>query len=89
MLSSKTDQEHLAHVPSSNAISLSTDESNVSRKVKKRFRIVNAVPAFAVPITRVLDPVIIRAQWEIVIRSAGFALLISWAICGPLLAIPV
>jgi len=89
VLSSKTDQERLAHVPSSNAISLSTDESNVSRKVKKRFRIVNAVPAFAVPITRVLDPVIIRAQWEIVIRSAGFALLISWAICGPLLAIPV
>jgi len=89
-LSSKTlTQERLSHaVSSSNVTSLSTNESNVSRKVRKRFRIVNAVPAFAVPITRVLDPVIIRGQWEIVIRSAGFALLISWAVCGPLLAIP-
>ena len=92
VLSSKTptDEERLAHaVSSSNGTSLSTDESNVSSKVRRRFRIVNAVPAFAVPITRVLDPVIIRGQWEIVIRSAGFALSISWAICGPLLAIPV
>ncbi len=60
----------------------------MSRRIRKRFRIVNAVPAFAVPLTRVLDPVIVRGQWEVVIRSAGFALLISWAICGPLLAIP-
>jgi len=83
-------QERSSHAASSpNVFSSSTNESNVSRKVRRRFRIVNAVPAFAVPITRVLDPVIIRGQWEIVVRSAILALFISWAICGPLLAIPV
>ncbi|KAF8073792.1 hypothetical protein FPV67DRAFT_1560135 [Lyophyllum atratum] len=37
--------------------------------VKKHFKMVKAVPAFA-SLTRVLSPVVVRGQWEIVVRSA-------------------
>ena len=46
------------------------------------------VPAFG-PLTRVLNPVVSRAQWEIVVRSAFLAILLSLAIVGSLLAVPV
>jgi len=46
------------------------------------------VPAFG-PLTRVLSPVVSRAQWEIVVRSGFLAMLLSLAIVGSLLAIPV
>jgi hypothetical protein len=49
---------------------------------------VRRVPAFG-PITRVLSPVVSRAQWEIVVRSAFVSILISLAIVGGLVAIPV
>ena len=62
---------------------------DVETKVRKRFRLINAVPAFAVPLTRVLSPVIVRAQWEIVVRSAIIAFLISWIVVGSFLAVPV
>ncbi|KAA1469973.1 hypothetical protein DENSPDRAFT_858228 [Dentipellis sp. KUC8613] len=56
--------------------------------VRARERFVQTVPAFG-PLTRVLSPVVSRAQWEIVIRSASLALLISVVFVGALLAIPV
>ncbi|KAJ7288371.1 hypothetical protein C8J57DRAFT_514371 [Mycena rebaudengoi] len=56
--------------------------------VRKQFRMVKAVPAFAVPLTRVLSPVVVRGQWEIVVRSAVISLLVCWVILGSLLAIP-
>ena len=65
------------------------DMEDVETKVRKRFRLINAVPAFAVPLTRVLSPVIVRAQWEIVVRSAVIAFLISWVVVGSFLAVPV
>ena len=65
------------------------DGDNLETKVRKRFRLINAVPAFAVPLTRVLSPVIVRAQWEIVVRSVVIAFLISWAVVGSFLAVPV
>jgi len=46
------------------------------------------VPAFG-PLTRVLSPVVSRAQWEIVVRSGFLAMLLSLAIVGSLLAVPV
>jgi hypothetical protein len=46
------------------------------------------VPAFG-PLTRVLSPVVSRAQWEIVVRSAFVAMLMSLSIVGCLLVIPV
>ncbi|EDR13700.1 uncharacterized protein LACBIDRAFT_308969 [Laccaria bicolor S238N-H82] len=58
-------------------------------RVRKRFRLIQAVPAFAVPLTRVLSPVIVRGQWEIVVRSAAIAFLISWVLVGIFLAIPI
>lgn len=56
--------------------------------VKKRFNMVKAVPAFASPLTRVLNPIVVRGQWEIVVRSTIIAFLISWIILGSLLAVP-
>ena len=53
-----------------------------------QFKAIKAVPAFASPFTRVLNPVVTRAQWEIVVRSAAVAGIICWTIVGCLLAIP-
>ncbi len=49
---------------------------------------IRGVPAFG-PLTRVLSPVVSRAQWEIVVRSAFVAMLLSLSIIGSLLAVPV
>jgi len=46
------------------------------------------VPAFG-PLTRVLNPIVSRAQWEIVVRSASVAMLLSLTIVGSLLAVPM
>jgi hypothetical protein len=53
-----------------------------------QFKAIKAVPAFASPFTRVLNPVVTRAQWEIVVRSAAVAGIICWTVIGCLLAIP-
>ncbi|KAI5834409.1 hypothetical protein K523DRAFT_263238 [Schizophyllum commune Tattone D] len=57
-------------------------------EIKRGFNIVHAVPAFGVPLTRIRSPVIVRAQWEIVVRSAVLGFLICWAVVGALLAVP-
>ncbi|KAI0058275.1 hypothetical protein BV25DRAFT_1291788 [Artomyces pyxidatus] len=49
---------------------------------------VRGVPAFG-PLTRVLSPVVTRAQWEIVVRSAALSFAISLAVIGCLVAAPV
>jgi hypothetical protein len=91
-LSSKSSsQRSHSNINSKSTLSLSTyvtTDTGAAERVKKQSRLVNAVPAFAVPLTRVLSPVIRRGQWEIVVRSAGFAFLIAWVICAALLAIP-
>jgi len=56
---------------------------------KRQFKMVKAVPAFASPLTRVLSPVVIRGQWEIVVRSMIIACFVSWFAIGLLLAVPV
>ncbi|KAJ7147491.1 hypothetical protein C8R43DRAFT_1011017 [Mycena crocata] len=60
------------------------DESTV----RKQFKLVRAVPAFASPLTPVLSSIVVRGQWEIVTRSAIIALFLCWAILGSMLAIP-
>jgi len=65
---------------------LSAEE--MEERTKRRFKIVQAVPAFSSPLTHVLSPVIVRGQWEIVIRSTLIALLVSWIVLGSLLAVP-
>ncbi|KAF8583522.1 hypothetical protein K439DRAFT_1617434 [Ramaria rubella] len=54
---------------------------------RTRFRTVTAVPAFG-PLTRVLEPVVSRGQWEIVVRSALVAALGAWIVVGALVALP-
>jgi hypothetical protein len=49
---------------------------------------IQAVPAFSA-LTRISSPHIVRAHWEIVVRCAGIAMLVSWVIVGSLLAIPI
>ncbi|KAG5638244.1 hypothetical protein H0H81_001013 [Sphagnurus paluster] len=56
--------------------------------VRKQFKAVKAVPAFS-SLTRVLSPVVVRGQWEIVVRSAVIALIITWIVLGSLLAVPI
>ncbi|KAH8114337.1 hypothetical protein DFH11DRAFT_1593865 [Phellopilus nigrolimitatus] len=41
------------------------------------------------PVTRVLEPVVARAQWEIVVRAAAVAALASAVLAGALVALPV
>jgi hypothetical protein len=57
--------------------------------VRTQFKRVKSVPAFASPLTRILSPIVVRGQWEIVIRSSVIALLVTWIILGSLLAVPV
>lgn len=54
-----------------------------------QFKRIKSVPAFASPFTRVLNPVVTRAQWEIVVRSALLAGVLCWGFIGALLAVPV
>lgn len=55
---------------------------------QKRVRRMLQVPAFASPLTPVLNPIVTRGQWEIVVRSAIIAFVVSAAIIGGLVAIP-
>ena len=54
-----------------------------------QFNLIRAVPAFTSPFTRVLEPIVTRAQWEIVVRSTFLAGVISWTVVGCLLSVPV
>ena len=54
-----------------------------------RWRRVLSVPAFKSPLTKILSPVVTRAQWEVVTRSGILAFMISSVIVGVLVAIPV
>ncbi|KAH9080562.1 hypothetical protein EDB83DRAFT_2215585, partial [Lactarius deliciosus] len=56
--------------------------------IENQHQRIRGVPAFG-PLTRVISPVVSRAQWEIVVRSALVAMVMSLAIVGSLLAIPV
>ncbi|RPD62442.1 hypothetical protein L226DRAFT_544245 [Lentinus tigrinus ALCF2SS1-7] len=64
--------------------------SSVQSKMswRKRVRQMLQVPAFASPLTPVLNPIVTRGQWEIVVRSALIALALSAAVVGGLVAAP-
>ena len=47
-----------------------------------------SVPAFAAPLTPVLNPLVGRAQWVIVVRSAAVACAMSVVVVGGLLGVP-
>ncbi|PPR01747.1 hypothetical protein CVT24_001567 [Panaeolus cyanescens] len=73
----------------SDSVDIKDGKGSKEEGVWQRFKKVKEVPAFAVPLTRVLSPVVVRGQWEIVVRSAIIAFLISWVVLGALLAAPV
>ena len=56
---------------------------------RESFRRVSQVPAFASPLTPVLNPIVGRAQWEIVVRSAAISIVICGAVVGALMGVPV
>lgn len=68
--------------------SAAVTDMNTKVSWRERFRRVSAVPAFKSPLTPVLNPVVSRAQWEIVVRSALIALVLSVVIIAALVAIP-
>ncbi|GLB38430.1 hypothetical protein LshimejAT787_0502950 [Lyophyllum shimeji] len=83
----------LARPPPKGAVPTATASRHHSQEkgeafVRKHFKMVKAVPAFA-SLTRVLSPVVVRGQWEIVVRSSVMAFIITWLILGSLLAAPV
>ncbi|KAL0578626.1 hypothetical protein V5O48_003369 [Marasmius crinis-equi] len=57
--------------------------------LQEQFKMVRAVPAFASPLARVHSPVVVRGQWEIVVRSMVIACFVTWVILGSLLAVPI
>lgn len=58
-----------------------------SFSIKRKFKEIRTVPAFT-SLTRILSPVVVRAQWEIVVRSSLIAFVISLIVVGSLVAIP-
>jgi hypothetical protein len=69
--------------------------STVARKnvaeeevITARLKYIRSVPAFAVPLTRILSPVIARGQWLIVVRSAILSAIFCALVVGGLIAIP-
>lgn len=67
--------------PSQSPTQPPSDKEN-TLSYRARLALIRAVPAFAAPLTRVLEPVVTRAQWEIVVRSAAIAALISGTVIG-------
>lgn len=71
----------------------SAEERERKRKSRPTWRarlkkVYLSVPAFSAPLTPVLNPLVGRAQWEIVVRSAALSLVLSCVIVGGLLGAP-
>ena len=68
-------------------------EANEKGKVKENWKIrwkrALTVPAFRSPLTKILSPVVTRAQWEAVIRSGVLAFVVSAVVVAVLVAVPV
>jgi hypothetical protein len=76
-------------VPANQKYKSQSTKPQVSQQtIENQYHRVRGVPAFG-PLTRIMSPVVSRAQWEIVVRSGFVAMLMSLTIVGSLLAIPV
>ena len=65
------------------------DVGQVKEGWRAQWKRVLSVPAFKSPLTKILSPVVTRAQWEVVVRSGVLAFIISSVIVGVLVAVPV
>lgn len=66
---------------------------NEKGKVKENWRVrwkrALSVPAFRTPLTKILSPVVTRAQWEVVVRSGALAFVTSFVVIAIIVAVPV
>ncbi|KAG8790026.1 hypothetical protein FRC12_012882 [Ceratobasidium sp. 428] len=83
---------HRRIVPHQRSSSLNALSESLGSRLRQAGRRIapehsNGTPAVA-PLTRVWSPLVTRAQWEIVMRSAAVALVFAGVVVGALLAIP-
>jgi hypothetical protein len=69
-------------------VSVHPTHDDPAKTVTIRFKKVSGVPMFKSPLTKILSPVVTRAQWEIVVRSALLAFCLSWGLLAGILAAP-
>ena len=79
--------------PTTTTVAASEEERETRRRARPSWRerlrkVYLAVPAFAAPLTPVLNPLVGRAQWEIVVRSAAVSAVLSCVIVGGLVGAP-
>ncbi|KAF9645755.1 hypothetical protein BDM02DRAFT_417328 [Thelephora ganbajun] len=65
------------------------DVKQTKESWRVRWKRVLSVPAFRSPLTKILNPVVTRAQWEVVVRSGILAFVISFVIVAIIVAVPV
>ena len=68
-------------------------EAREKGKVKENWRVrwkrALSVPAFRSPLTKILSPVVTRAQWEVTVRAGALAFVTSFVLVAVLVAVPV
>jgi hypothetical protein len=82
------DKERLANEKEKPPVILVPEKDAADSSVTKKFRKVINVPAFQSPLTKILSPVVTRAQWEIIIRSGVLAFLLSCGLLSGIVAVP-
>ena len=65
------------------------DVKQVKEGWRVRWKRVLSVPAFRSPLTKILSPVVTRAQWEVVVRSGILSFVISVVVLAVFVAVPV
>jgi hypothetical protein len=65
------------------------EKEKVEENWRIRWKRALTVPAFRSPLTKILSPVVTRAQWEAVIRSGLLAFVVSFVVVAVLVAVPV
>jgi len=65
------------------------DVKQVKEGWRVRWKRVLSVPAFRSPLTKILSPVVTRAQWEIIVRSGILSFVISVIVLTVFVAAPV
>ena len=84
----------LQPLPSPHHVVLAKEKGKVDgRQIRgswrARWKQALSVPAFKSPLTKVLSPVVTRAQWEIVVRAGVIAFVISFVVVAVVVAVPV
>ena len=65
------------------------ENGEVKENWRVRWKRALSVPAFGSPLTKILNPIVTRAQWEVVVRSAALAFVVSFVVVAVFVAVPV